>query len=214
MLTYLTSTPTVNPVDLELLRLHCRVDEPNEFQLLKLYAAGATDFLEKYLGRSFLVKNYSWTFGRDDNFPINGFMGLDYVSFPLLWNWMSWEQSIMLPRVTTSLSSVVLNYWQYDAYTLTPSVDYAYDLNTAPGKVKFYHYDQVVYHTSSVTVNFTSGYGTTTDSIPPNILRAIMVLTSEAYDQRGDTGYSNEVLERVYDMVANERLACFGSQWL
>ena len=218
MLTQLSSVRPTCPVSIDWLRRHARVDDPTDLDLLQLYADSATDFLEKYLGRAFITRNFTWTFSRDESYPVGALQGYDYITFPLLWNWVSWQKSITLPRVATTVSSVILNYWDNPNYTLTPNTaslngQYQVDLSSTPGRIKFNQYDQVIYKTSSVTINFTSGYGAASD-VPNPILHAVLLLATQGFENRGDEGFENTLTERVFDLVANERLPSFGGQML
>jgi hypothetical protein len=170
--------------------------------------------LEKYLGRLLITRDVSWTFAKDDSGVSANLPGYNYISYPIMWNWTTWSRVIDLPMPVVSFTSVLVNTWDADTFTLTPSTDYQIDINCNPGRVKFKNYDKVVYQSSSVSMNFSAGYGPDSSYVPDTILHAIMILCTEGQEGKGDSEFNPSVLERAYSMVNNERLVSFGGQAL
>lgn len=166
-----TVDPTIDPVTLAEAKLHLRVDGNDEDSLIEGIITAAVDFFEKRTGRALI--NQTWSYTID-----NWYASLDPVK--PLW--------LYLPRAP--LSSVTSIYYiaTDGSSTLWASSNYTVDTNSEPGRLALAYSKtwpvtrEVV---NAITITYVAGYGATAASVPVGIKRALMVLISDLYNNRG-----------------------------
>ena len=163
--------PTSEPVELDDLKLHLRVDEDDEDVLISALLKAAREYCERYTRRVFLETELSFTF---DDFPSD-------------------RRWFYLPR-SPLISIEQILYYDTDGVqqTLNSSLYYTDIGKETPARVildpdEFDWPDTQSYRASSVQVDFKAGYKTpdgTADCVPEAINAAIKLLVGHWYENR------------------------------
>ncbi|MBV8613396.1 MAG: hypothetical protein JOY66_06435 [Acetobacteraceae bacterium] len=195
--------PAVEPVPVELVRQHLRVDYEDD-ALLTFYATTAREQVEAFLGRALITQTLRWTMASAPP-PV----GYPYISpiaviVPLWVNWPVFiRRPIELPRSPTqSVASITWTNWgQPD--TLDPS-QYHID-QTEPWRIRLPFFNAV--EGGSLQIVFTAGYGATGAAVPASIRHALLMVTAMLYERRGDDG--GELPDAAYKLLAPFRVFTF-----
>lgn len=184
-----TSPPAGEPVTIEMVKLHCRIDHDADDLLLAGYLTAARVMAEDYLSRKLLTQTLLWTVRPTSSFGL----GTRLAHGPLV-----------LPRAPVqSIASVTLvDAWgnstavQPAALPLaagTAILGYVADLSLEPsilliGRETILSGGLPVHATrlQHVQVSMVAGYGAAA-AVPPTIAQAVMMTTAFLYEHRGDT---------------------------
>jgi len=162
----IVTEPAVEPVTVELMKDHLRVDDTYDDTLVALYTAMAREYAEGYCWRSFISQTWDYKL---DCFPSSD------------------SAKILIPRCP--LQSVTsITYVDTDGDTQTwSSSEYTVGTNTEPGFV-VPAYDESYPSTrtqpEAVTIRFVGGYGDSPEDVPNKVKLAIMHLTAHYYENR------------------------------
>jgi uncharacterized phiE125 gp8 family phage protein len=166
-----TVNPTIDPVTLTEAKLHLRVDGDDEDTLIEGIITAAVDFFEKRTGRALISQ--TWRYTIDD------------------WS-ANWEHInpgwFYLPKAP--LASVTSIYYTATdgSSTLWDAANYTVDTNSEPGRLalaygKTWPVTRKV--VNAIVITYVAGYGATAADVPVGIKRALMVLISDLYNNRG-----------------------------
>ena len=150
--------PTAYPVTLAEAKLHCRVDGTTEDSRIDGLIAAATDYVEKYTGRSIMAQTLRLT--------------LD-----------SFTDAIVLPRGPVQTVSSVKYYDPAGIEQTVPASGYTVDAASDPSWVVRdgdYTWPAILDAVNAVNITFVAGYAT----VPPSIKHVILLLISQWYDNR------------------------------
>jgi uncharacterized phiE125 gp8 family phage protein len=178
MLSQITTTPSICPVNIEILRQHAVLDRTDDDDLLMFYGTSATELAEQFTGRIFLRKQITWTIANDDPASVYPFGVFLMQRFRQRW--------IHLPHTATAVTDARFGGWGNADTVLVEGADYQVDLATSPTRLRMVSASAYAYNSNHLSVTYTSGYGTTEDSIPAPIRHAIMVLTTRFREFKGD----------------------------
>jgi hypothetical protein len=186
---YVVEPPAAEPVSVNLARLHLRVDQTGDDELIANYITAARTWAEQYLGRALLTQQLNWTmaFSR----PPNGFpymsMPMSLLVLPMWFQWPLTQQgAIGLPwEPVISVDKVSYGQWGQPDTVLVLGTDYDVDVSSA--RLRIHPYSQVLPN-DHLQVLFTVGYGSDPKTIPGPIITAILILTAFLYENRGDAG--------------------------
>ena len=164
--------PAEEPVSLETVKEHLRIDLDTEDALLELYLATAREKAEGLAWRAFITQTLELIL---DEWPADGFL--------------------KLPR--PPLQSVVsVKYLDKDGVEATWT-DYQVDARSEPGKIYFKSTPSTaLYPSGAIAVRFTAGYGDAPTDVPQTMSQAMLMLIGHWYENReATTGNNYQVFE-------------------
>ena len=184
-----TSPPAGEPVTVEMVKQHCRIDSNADDLLLAGYLTAARVMAEDYLSRKLLTQTVLWTVRPASLFGLGTRLA---------------HGALELPRapVQQIVSVTAVDEWGNAtaippaALPLTPGtaiVGYVADLALEPATLTIgadtvlvgglpVHATRLLH----IQVSMLAGYGAAA-SVPPTIAQAIMMTTAFLYEHRGDT---------------------------
>ncbi|HSR74980.1 MAG TPA: head-tail connector protein [Xanthobacteraceae bacterium] len=197
--------PEQEPVDVELVRRHCRVDADYDDDLLVIYAASARQWAEAWLNRALITQELRYTISHSPPPTASPLVPQSLIVFPLNWPPLI-RRPIALPRAPcTAVKSVA---WGPADEELQPAASdlYAVNLGVEPAQVMIRHSLVPIVPTMSVAFDFIAGYGEP-DDVPGPIKSGILLLTAYLYEGRGDV--NSEMPEAPWQLMAPYRLWTF-----
>ena len=184
-----TEEPTAEPVSIEQVKRHCRIDSNADDELLTGYLTAARVMAEGYLSRALLTQTLLWTMRPSSELPRDR---------------LRLHGTLELPRapVQSILSVTTLDEWG-NATTISPAslpvtppaviLGYVADLTLEPATLfigpetvligGFAAYRTKLQH---LQVSMVAGYGAA-DDVPSTVIQAIMMTTAFLYEHRGDS---------------------------
>jgi len=184
-----TEEPTAEPVSVEQVKRHCRIDSNADDELLTGYLTAARVMAEGYLSRALLTQTLLWTMRPSSELPRDR---------------LRLQGTLELPRapVQSILSVTTLDEWG-NATTISPAslpvtppaviLGYVADLTLEPATLfigpetvligGFAAYRTKLQH---LQVSMVAGYGAA-DDVPSTVIQAIMMTTAFLYEHRGDS---------------------------
>lgn len=166
----LVTAPTVEPLSIDEVKMHLKVDHNDEDGLIAIYTRAAREFTESFLGRALVRQTWLLTI---DEFPLA-------------------EIRIPLPPLL-SVDSV-----KYDDSAgneqIVSSLDYYVDKKSEPGwVVPVDVWPTPLDAVNAVRIQFTAGYSPTADSpddlasnVPFNIKAGMLLIIGNLYENRED----------------------------
>ncbi|AZV39917.1 head-tail connector protein [Komagataeibacter xylinus] len=202
------SPPAAEPVSLQVLQEHARIDYDYDNTLLGLYLTGARQAVEQFLGRVLITQTLRWVMAHQA--PINQFPLVPFTAyiFPM---WMPYsmlfQRPIELPRAPVqAINSISVGEWGKDD-TVLPADQYSADLLTDPGRVRL-HASVATLPSDHISIEFVAGYGNDGTSVPVPIQLAILLMATFLYEHRGDDG--GDMPDAVKNLLWPYRLYAFG----
>jgi len=195
-ITSLSTAPEEEPVELQDLMYHLRLDInfASEEKLLQTYITAARKRIEQLTGRAFMQQ--TWIYYMED-WPLGEYFRLPYP--PLI-----------------SVSSVKYRDSDYTEQTMD-SGDYRVLTNIEPGQVALdygasWPSDTLIDNAEAIYTTFVCGYGTDIDDVPEPLRVAIMQLVAHMYENRETTGVQTiyNVPDTAYTLIEPYRIARFG----
>lgn len=184
-----TEEPTAEPVSIEQVKKHCRIDSNADDELLTGYLTAARVMAEGYLSRALLTQTLLWTMRPSSELPRDR---------------LRLHGTLELPRapVQSILSVTTLDEWG-NATTISPAslpvtppaviLGYVADLTLEPATLwvgpetvlsgGFAANQTKLQH---LQVSMVAGYGEA-DDVPSTVIQAIMMTTAFLYEHRGDS---------------------------
>lgn len=176
------------PVSLSEAALHCRIDSTTDHSALQQMVRAATRVAEQYLRRPIMTQTFKQFF---DAWPCDDF--------------------IELRRSPLISVTHVKTYDDADAATTWASSNYFVDTVSQPGRI-------VVRSTSTwptysrtanpIEIQYRAGFGTAPSDIPADIRQAVLMLTANLYEHRGETitgTITSEAKEGAFDLLSAYR---------
>ena len=177
-----------DPVSLSEAALHCRIDSTTDHPALQAMIRAATKAAEQYLSRPILTRTYRQFF---DAWPCGN--ALELRRSPL----------VSVTHVKT--------YDDADTATTFASSNYFVDTVSQPGRIvlrsaaSWPTADRVA---NPIEVEYKAGYGTDPASVPADIRQAVLMLTANLYEHRGEsiTGtITSEAKQGALDLLSMYR---------
>jgi uncharacterized phiE125 gp8 family phage protein len=185
-----TTEPTAEPVSIEQVKRHCRIDSNADDDLLAIYLTAARVMAEGYLSRALVSQTLLWTVRPRSE----------------LREWDTrLRRALELPRAPVqSIESVtMLDVWG-NSTTISPAtlpvtppaqiLGYVADLTLEPATLLIGHMTPLAggspaYRTrlQHIQVSMVAGYAEA-EKIPTTTINAIMMTTALLYEHRGDAG--------------------------
>lgn len=188
-----TVSPATEPVTLNLVKQHLRVDTDDTDELLTMQLTVARMMVEQYLGRVLVTQTLAWTIQEMDPRRVEALLRM--------------PTTLELPRSPVqSVSTVTVR----DAAGTDSVLDtglYTLDAAITPAKLRF-DWNAVEGQVQHLQIVFVAGYGAA-DAVPMSIRQAILVTIAHLYEHRGD---ANEQLPRTAEWLCDPyRVHSFGS---
>lgn len=175
----LVTAPTCEPLDIEDVKSHLRVDVNDEDDLIAGLISAATQHVESYTHRALISQ--TWDDTRDE--------------FPC---WMDDGWWLPKPPVSSVVSIAYLDNvgvtqtWASDQYVIDlPTGPWARRARITPAYNVSYPFTRSLLN--AVTVRFVCGYGVSGTSVPAPILQAMKLLIGHWYAQRESVNIGNIV---------------------
>lgn len=167
--------PAAEPVSLETVKEHLRIDLDAEDALLESYLASARDKGEQLARRAFITQTLEMIV---DTFPQDGIL------------------KVMRPPLQ-SVTSV--KYYDSDNVQHTWT-DYIVDADSEPGRIIFNTLPgDALRESGAVVVRFVAGYGATGDDVPGSLKQTILQLVGHWYEHRESMSVPVEIRQAFMD---------------
>lgn len=173
------TAPTVEPITVADLKLHCRIDNDDEDDLLESLIKTARTYVEQRTKRTLLQTTYE-----------------------LYLDWFPAEIVLPLPPVS-SLTSITYYDTGGSSQTLSSSV-YTLDSKQDPAVI-VEAYGQSWPATrdipNAITVTYVAGYGAAATSVPDALKRAVAMYAAHLYENREPVGDAGTVIPLAIDSL-------------
>jgi hypothetical protein len=198
--------PTAEPVELDLVRKHCRIDHDYDDGLLKLYLSAARQLAEAYLNRALCPTSFRYTITNSPPPTASPLVPQSLIVFPLNWPPLI-RKPIELPRAP--LQKVTEVAWgPVDELKVADAELYTVNAGVEPGQVMIQPSLVPMMPAMSVRFEYEAGYETP-EQIPDLVRAGILILTAHLYEQRGDVEAA--LPEAAYNVMGAHRLWSFGA---
>lgn len=187
----IVSPPAIEPVSIDLVRRHCRIDQGSDDDLLGIYLTAARISVERYLGAALITQTVLWTMTPEDR----------------IWPGSHKLRGVLeLPRhPTKSVETVTVLDTRGNSTAIGPAtlpipanaclLGYRLDLAQSPARLTI-GLDTVLsdgrwlrhVELENIQVEMIAGYGDNASGIPTTVIQAILLTTAFLYENRGDVG--------------------------
>jgi len=155
-----------DPVSLSEASLHCRVDDARDHPALQGMIRAATKAAEQYLGKPILTRTYRQFFD-------------------------AWPCGTVLELRRSPLVSVthIKTYDDADAATTFAASNYYVDTVSQPGRIILRwsaSWPNATRVANPIEVEYKAGFGAAPADIPADIRQAVLMLTANMFENRGD----------------------------
>jgi hypothetical protein len=183
-----TVPPISEPVTLDQVRRHCRIDHTSDDDLLTGYAITARTMAERYLSRCLLTQTLHYTELPEPKLRPGRHFFHNPLELP-----RAPVQSIVSLTITDERGNVSTVPPATLPYVPPPFTGYIGSLGVLPPRLRV-GLDTVLADGRSVRnaqldtieVIFVAGYGDDPSTVPSNILQAVLMLSAWLYESRGD----------------------------
>ena len=187
----IVTPPSSEPITLDIIRLHCRIDHDADDEILAGYAVAARSMVERYLGRALITQTLMWTITPEN---------------PLRPSWHFLRSSLLLPRAPVQSITSVTTLDQRGNSTTIPVatlpivppaelLGYRVDLSHDPARLYIGQSTVLsdgrtlrAVDLENIQIEFVAGYGADPTLIAQPILNAILLYAGFLYENRGDVG--------------------------
>ena len=203
----IVSPPAIEPVSIDLVRRHCRIDQASDDDLLALYLTTAREAVERYMGAALITQTVLWTVTPEDRFQPGSHKLRDVLELPR--------------HPTQSVQSVTVLDKRGNSTAIAPAalpvppgaclLGYRVDLAQSPARLTI-GLDTVLsdgrwlrhVELENIQVEAIAGYGNDASGIPLRIIQAILLTTAFLYENRGDVGAAlPQAAEWLLDLSRN-----------
>lgn len=178
--------PASEPVTLEQVKAHCRIDNDYDDAILGIYIQAAREQAETYLNRAFFQQR--WTFNVTWAPPPTAtpLVPQSLIVFPLNWPPLV-KQPVYLPRAPC-ISVEEIRWGPLSDMTVADPDDYDLNLMVQPAYVAVHPALLPKIPQQSMSIDFTCGWSAADDptQIPGMVQAAILVGAAHLYENRGD----------------------------
>ena len=161
----LVTPPALEPLTLAEAKVHCRVDDTSEDDLLTALIVAARKHCENYTGASFVTQTWRADF----------------------WRFPCYRGSLRLPHGPVQSITSISYYDDLGVDTVLDASDYDTDLTERLAKVWLAPDEAlpaVQVQPNAVRVTYVAGFGATAASVPQTIRQAMLLLIGQWYDNR------------------------------
>lgn len=176
--------PATEPVDIDTVRRHCRVDSNYDDDLLTMYATTARELVEAWLNRACITQELVFTLTNSPPPTASPLVPQSLIVFPLNWPPVI-RKPISIPRAPCVNVSEVL-WGQVDDLVAALPDDYVVNLAVEPGQISLKAPLVPMIPQYAMQMTYTAGYGDDGSAVPGPIKHGILMLTASLYEGRGD----------------------------
>jgi len=159
-----TTTPIIEPITVEELKLYAKIDGSTEDDLLDILISAVRGAMERYLGRALLEQTITLT--------------MDF--------WPGWVIYLPMPPLISVTSIVTLD--EDNTATTYSSDNYYVDVITDPGRIVLKQSVTAPNNTSryygGYRIIYKAGYGGDAEDVPKAIKQAMLIWCSIIYETR------------------------------
>jgi uncharacterized phiE125 gp8 family phage protein len=177
--------PAVEPVDLDTVRRHCRVDSNYDDDLLTMYQTAARQWAEAWLNRALITQELRFTLANSPPPTASPLVPQSLIVFPLNWPPVI-RKPISIPRAPCIAVASVMWGQVGELVAADPENDYVLNLEVEPGQIMLKAPLVPMIPAYAMQMDYTAGYGSTADAVPMPIRTGILLLTAYLYEGRGD----------------------------
>jgi uncharacterized phiE125 gp8 family phage protein len=195
--------PAVEPVDLDTVRRHCRVDSHYDDDLLTMYSVTARDMAEQWLNRACITQELLFSITNSPPPTASPLVPQSLIVFPLNWPPVI-RKPISIPRAPCT--SVVSVLWGQvgDLTPADPEQDYVLNLAVEPAQIMLKAPLVPMIPAYAMQMDYIAGYGAAPSDVPSPIRHGILMLTAALYEGRGDV--DSPIPEAAWSIMASYRL--------
>jgi Phage gp6-like head-tail connector protein len=196
--------PAKEPVDLEVVRKHCRVDHDHDDELLTLYTAAARQWAEAWLNRALIRQELRYQITHSPPATPSPLVPQSLIVFPLNWPPLI-RRPIALPRAPC-VEVTAVRWGCVDDLRVADRRLYSVNLGVEPAQIMIMPGLAPVIPSMSVVFEFTAGWDEP-ELVPMPIKSAILLLTAFLYEGRGDVDSAGPAA--AWQLLAPYRLWTF-----
>jgi uncharacterized phiE125 gp8 family phage protein len=194
--------PAVEPVDIDTVKRHCRVDSDYDDDLLTMYATTARFLVEAWLNRACITQTLQFTLTNSPPPTASPLVPQSLIVFPLNWPPVI-RKPISIPRAPcVSVTSV--QWGQTGDLTPADPEDYVLNLDVEPGQIMMKAPLVPMIPSYSMQMIYVAGYGDDPTATPAPIRHGILMLTAALYEGRGDV--DTPMIPAAWSIMAPYRL--------
>lgn len=182
----MTAPPAIEPVGVDVLKDHLKIDHDEEDALLSGIVTAARTFCEDHTGRALVNRGYSlYLDGWPGKSALPWWDGVrDGADMPVL------ASQVNLPRPPlVSVEDIVLHA-DDDSSDIWDTARYFVDTAATPGRVVLRNGaspPQASRAANGIEIRFTAGFGAAASDVPETLREGIRRLAAHLYANRGDT---------------------------
>jgi uncharacterized phiE125 gp8 family phage protein len=198
--------PATEPVDIDMVRRHCRIDSEYDDDLLMMYLTSARQWAEGFLNRALFTQQLQLNVTWAPPPTATPLVPQSLIVFPLNWPPLV-KRPIELPRAPT-VSVESIQWGALDDMQPADPSQYSLNLGVEPGYVSVAPQLLPQIPQQSMIINYTSGYDVgDPNKVPMTIRHGILLLTAFLYEQRGDV--NGEMPDAAINLMQQHRLWTF-----
>lgn len=185
----IVTQPAIEPVSIDLVRRHCRIDQSSDDDLLAIYLTSARIMAEMYLGRALITQTLLWTVTPEDRIypqrhklkgpleiPRAPVQSIDSVT---VLDARGNSTTIEPATLPVPLNAEMLGY-RTDLAQTPPRL--VIGLNTVMSDGRLLRFVEL----ENIQIQMIAGYGNAGSAVPQQVINAILLTTSFLYENRGD----------------------------
>jgi hypothetical protein len=185
--------PAVEPVQLEDLKIHLRIDDKTEDDVLVGAIAQAREMIEEYLNLAMITQTWLVSY---DQWPIADAQIIDGRP---IYDVNQQPDFVELPRFPLASVTSVITY-AADSTPTSAVVDDVFDVDTysTPGRMALQSgqtWPTLGRKTNAIEIQYEAGYGAIETAVPPLLRRCVMNVAAYLYEHRGDCGSTVSILQ-------------------
>lgn len=201
----IVTPPAVEPVDLDTVKRHCRVDSDYDDDLLTMYAITARTLVENWLNRALITQELLFTITNSPPPTASPLVPQSLIVFPLNWPPVI-RKPISIPRAPCQSVSSVMWGETDDLTPADPENDYELNLAVEPGQIALKAPLVPMIPSYSMQMQYTAGYGDDPENVPTPIVHGILMLTAKLYENRGDVDTAMPSSDAAWSVMTPYRL--------
>lgn len=180
----IVTPPAIEPVTLDQALSHCSANSGIQDDDFRDWIRAAREEAERFQRRAFIEQTLQLSF---DNYPV----------FP-----------IYLPRPPVTEVTSVKMYDIEDTETVVSVSDFLIDYNTSPARMTFAYGnvwpDVSLRDLNAIQIQYTAGYGDSTDDVPRYVKKAILFYVAYMYENRA--AEVETVPKQFYHILSSQRM--------
>jgi uncharacterized phiE125 gp8 family phage protein len=201
-----TTPPAQEPVDIDLIRRHCRIDSDYDDDLLTMYGTSARQWAEAWLNRALITQGLLLSMTTSPPPTASPLVPQSLIVFPLNWP-PTIRKPISIPRAPCQKVNMVLTGFPDEMSPADPENDYILNLMVEPAQVSLKAPLVPMIPAMSMQIDYVAGYGDDPENVPAPIRHGILLLTAYLYEGRGDV--NSEGPDAAWSIMAPYRLFQF-----